>query len=85
MLIRKLTLRNFRNFKNCELEFSCDSEKNFTIILGQNTYGKTTLVKSFIWCLYRINLFEDKVLLNSDVADYLRPGATETAKVEVEL
>ena len=85
MLIRKITLRNFRNFKNCELELSCDSEKNFTIILGQNTYGKTTLVKSFIWCLYRINLFEDKVLLNSDVADYLRPGATETAKVEVEL
>lgn len=85
MLIRKITLRNFRNFKNCEIELSCDPEKNFTIILGQNTYGKTTLVKSFIWCLYRINLFDDKVLLNSDVADYLRPGATETAKVEVEL
>lgn len=85
MLIRKISLRNFRNFKNCEIEFSCDPEKNFTIILGQNTYGKTTLVKSFIWCLYRINLFDDKILLNSDVADYLRPGATETAKVEVEL
>lgn len=85
MLIRKIALRNFRNFKNCKIELSCDPEKNFTIILGQNTYGKTTLVKSFIWCLYRINLFDDKVLLNSDVADYLRPGATETAKVEVEL
>lgn len=85
MLIRKITLRNFRNFKNCEIEFSCDPEKNFTIILGQNTYGKTTLVKSFIWCLYRINLFDDKILLNSDVADSLRPGAIETAKVEVEL
>lgn len=85
MLIRKIALRNFRNFKNCEIEFSCDSEKNFTIILGQNTYGKTTLVKSFIWCLYRINLFDDKILLNSDVADFVRPGSTETAKVEVEL
>lgn len=85
MLIRKIALRNFRNFKNCEIEFSCDPEKNFTIILGQNTYGKTTLVKSFIWCLYRLNLFDDKILLNSDVADYLRPGAIETARVEVEL
>lgn len=85
MLIRKITLRNFRNFKNCEIEFSCDPEKNFTIILGQNTYGKTTLVKSFIWCLYRQNLFDDKVLLNSDVADYLRPGTIEIARVDVEL
>ena len=85
MLIRRIALRNFRNFKNCVIEFSCDSEKNFTIILGQNTYGKTTLVKSFIWCLYRVNLFDDKMLLNSDVADKLRPGVSETAKVEVEL
>ena len=85
MLIRKITLRNIRNFKNNEIEFSCDPNKNFTIILGQNTYGKTTLVKSFIWCLYRINLFDDKILLNSDVADNLRPSASEEAKVEVEL
>lgn len=85
MLIRKLTLRNYRNFKNCEIQFSCDADKNFTIVLGQNTYGKTTLVKSFIWCLYRINLFDDKILLNSDVVDSLRPGLDETAKVEIEL
>ena len=68
-----------------QLADKIDFKKNFTIILGQNTYGKTTLVKSFIWCLYRQNLFDDKILLNSDVADYLRPGAIETAKVEVEL
>ena len=86
MLIRKISLRNFRNFKNSEIEFSCDSDKNFTIILGQNTYGKTTLVKSFIWCLYRINLFDDKILLNSDVADSMRPNSEpQTAKVEVVL
>lgn len=85
MLIRKLSLRNFRNFKNCDLEFSCDSDKNFTIILGQNTYGKTTLVKSFIWCLYRQNLFDDKILLNSDIADSMTPGDSKEAKVELEL
>lgn len=85
MQIRKLSLYNFRNFKKCELEFSTDPEKNFTIILGQNTFGKTTLVKSFIWCLYRINLFDDKVLLNSDVADYLGQNKSETVKVEIEL
>ncbi len=85
MEIKKLKLKNFRNFKNCEIEFSCDKEKNFTIILGQNTFGKTTLVKSFIWCLYRINLFNDKILLNNDVANSLRTGNSETASVEIEL
>lgn len=85
MLIRKLSLRNFRNFKNCDIDFSCDPKKNFTIILGQNTFGKTTMVKSFIWCLYRLNLFEDKILLNSDVADNLKPGGNETSSVILEL
>lgn len=85
MIIRKISLLNFRNFKNCKLEFSCDPNKNFTIILGQNTYGKTTLVKSFIWCLYKDNQFDDRVLLNSDVADAMTLGKTETVKVEIEL
>jgi len=85
MLIRKLTLRNFRNFKNCEIEFSCDPQKNITIVLGQNTYGKTTLVKSFIWCLYRENQFDDKILLNSDVAYSLLQSQEAYASVEVEL
>lgn len=85
MQIRKLTLRNFRNFKNAVIEFSCSKDKNFTIILGQNTYGKTTLVKSFIWCLYRINLFDDKILLNDDIADNLGINKNEDAKVELEL
>ncbi len=84
MLIRKMILNNFRNFKNTEINFSCDPKKKITIILGQNTYGKTTLVKAFIWCLYKINLFEDKILLNSDISDYLLVGKEETAKVMVE-
>ncbi len=85
MIIRKISLTNFRNFRNCKLEFSCDPNKNFTIILGQNTFGKTTLVKSFIWCLYKDNLFDDKVLLNSDIVDNMTIGQTETVKVEIEL
>lgn len=85
MLIRKISLKNFRNFKNCEINFSCDKEKNFTIILGQNTYGKTTLINAFIWCLYKVNQFKNKTLLNSDVADSMMTDETETVKVEVEL
>lgn len=83
MQIQKIKLRNFRNFKKCDIEFSCDKDKNFTIILGQNTFGKTTLVKAFIWCLYRVNLFDNKILLNSDVAATM--ASSETCTVEIEL
>ena len=83
MQIQKIKLSNFRNFKKCEIEFSCDKEKNFTIVLGQNTFGKTTLVKAFIWCLYRTNLFDNKILLNSDVAASMT--ANEKCSVEIEL
>lgn len=83
MQIQKIKLLNFRNFKKCEIEFSCDKEKNFTIVLGQNTFGKTTLVKAFIWCLYRTNLFDNKILLNSDVAASMTTN--EKCSVEIEL
>ena len=83
MQIQKIKLRNFRNFKKCDIEFSCDKDKNFTIILGQNTFGKTTLVKAFIWCLYRVNLFDNKILLNSDVATTMT--SPENCSVEIEL
>ncbi len=85
MLLRKIKLKNFRNFKNCEIEFSCDPDKNFTIVLGKNTYGKTTLIKAFLWCLYRENLFVNKSLLNSDVERYMSPGEIQTVSVELEL
>ena len=62
MEIRSIKLINFRQFKNVEVEFSCDKEKNVTVIVGNNTSGKTTMVKAFIWGLYRINTFDDKIL-----------------------
>ena len=47
MLIKKLVLNNFRQFKGKqELSFSCDPEKNVTILLGDNTFGKTTISSS---------------------------------------
>ncbi|MEG0978328.1 MAG: AAA family ATPase, partial [Bacilli bacterium] len=85
MLITKISLTNFRNFKNSEILFSCNPEKSFTIILGQNTYGKTTLVKSFIRCLYKNNNFNDKILLNKDVADSMPINSEKQVIVEIEL
>ena len=74
MILSKFSLINFRQFKNVELEFSQNENMPFTIITGGNTYGKTTLVKAFLWCLYGDKNFNDKILLNKDVADAMYNG-----------
>ena len=71
MLIRSLRYKNFRQFKGeNKIEFSCDPEKNVTIILGDNTFGKTTLLQMFNWCFYGKAIFNDNpdFLLNLELA-----------------
>jgi DNA sulfur modification protein DndD len=47
-----LKLRNFRQFRDAEIEFSRNPDKNVTVIHGQNGSGKTTLRNAFLWVLY---------------------------------
>lgn len=83
MELTKITIDNFRQFKHAEIDFSIEDDKPFTIILGSNTYGKTTLIRAFLWCLYGKNDFNDKKLLNKDVADNLQNS--QEAEVVVSL
>ena len=56
MLIKKLKLKNFRQYiGEQEIQFSTDREKNVTVLIGVNTSGKTTLVRAFEWILYNTN------------------------------
>lgn len=79
MLIRRLTLHNFRQYIGTqEIEFSTDCEKNVTVLIGVNTSGKTTLIRAFEWILYNKNDFDDKNLLNKNVADSMQLGDTQS-------
>ena len=79
MLIKKLTLHNFRQYVGTqEIEFSTDKEKNVTVLIGVNTSGKTTLIRAFEWILYNKNEFDDKNLLNKNVADNMQVGETQS-------
>lgn len=70
MIINKLEMYNFRQYIGLqEVEFSTDSERNVTVLIGVNTSGKTTIIRAFEWCLYGKNGFEDTVLLNSEVRE----------------
>ena len=86
MLIKTLRMENFRQFQGTtKIDFSCDPEKNVTIILGDNTFGKTTLLQAFNWCFYgKVNFdMNPEFLLNYDLAEEMRNG--DQKKVEVEI
>lgn len=87
MLLESLRLRNFRQYKGEQyITFSCDSQKNVTVILGDNTYGKTTLLQAFNWCFYStVMLPSPDALLNYDVAASLREGDSSEVEVEIKL
>lgn len=52
MKIKQMTLKNFRQFEDMNIDFSTDKEKNVNIILAENSTGKTTLMQAIKWCLY---------------------------------
>lgn len=87
MIISKIVLENFRQYKSkCLFCFSVDPQKNVTVITGDNTCGKTTLVQAFIWCLYGTSEFKDKIMLNAEVLDELKEltaGAIKECSVRV--
>lgn len=86
MIIKSITLSDFRQFKEKNvIEFSTDSEKNVTIVLGRNTSGKTTLVQAFNWCLYENTNFKTKELLNSQVAAEIPYGGAVEVYVQIVL
>lgn len=86
MILKSIQMINFRQFKNEKIEFSTDDDKKLTVILGDNTTGKTTLVKAFLWCLYQENNFGTKILLNNDVLEEMSYGnGKKETKVIVEL
>jgi DNA sulfur modification protein DndD len=54
MMIKSIQFSNFGCYKDTHqlINFSTDTEKNVTVILGDNKSGKTTIVHAFLWCLY---------------------------------
>lgn len=86
MLIKSLKMQNFRQFKGTTaVNFSCDPNQNVTIILGDNTFGKTTLLQAFNWCFYETVMFDNNpdFLLNLEMANGMMNGDSETVSVEI--
>lgn len=88
MLLRKIKYHNFRPFygdQEVDLTPVDNNDANVIVILGDNTFGKSTFVLSFIWCLYgesRFNRPND--ILNKKVEAKMSFSQQETASVEIE-
>ena len=87
MLLKRIELENFRQFRNKQsIDFSTDSEKNVTIIMAENGVGKTTLAQAFQWVLYsNTDGFRNRSLLNLKEEQKLDVGASKTVRVSLDL
>ena len=89
MKFKSITLHDFMRYKGENtLHFSTDPEKNVTVVLGGNTYGKTTLAQAFRWGLYETfnetnyTKKKDIVILNNEViADMTMTSVKEASEV----
>ena len=84
MIIKQIKMTNFRQYKNEKLIFATDPKENVTVIIGDNTNGKTTLVCSFIWCLYK-EFGLTGPILNAEVAKEMAEGEETFAEVQMDL
>ena len=90
MKFKSITMENFMRYKGVNtIEFSCDPGKNVTVVLGDNTVGKTTIAQAFRFGLYgAVNMekwknADDYQLLNNDVLAFM--DADSKAAVAVRL
>ena len=60
MIVKSMSIENFRPYKGpVSIEFA-RGEKNVTIIQGRNDAGKTSFINAFTWCLYDKEPFRDE-------------------------
>lgn len=87
MIIKKLSLYNFRQFQGEQtIEFSNDENQNITLILGDNTSGKTTLLQAFLWVFYGKANFKSKdALLNAQAAQSMIALQKDTEELLVSI
>lgn len=76
--IKSIELKNFRPYEDVTIEFSQDKTKSFTIIEGNNSAGKTSLINAMYWCLYGqeqfLNVGEGKPIPNQNILNKTKVG-----------
>ncbi len=85
MLIKRLELLNFRQFRKSEIVFAEDETKNVTVVMGENGAGKTTLAQAIQWVLYGETAFNVKEVINRGVRQHMSSGESIMVSVTLEV
>ena len=88
MIIKSITLNDFfRVYGEIKIICSTDSEKNVTVIKGDNGTGKTTMLSAFHWAFYGdvIEPLTTNEMLNKRKRSELNENEIGTASVKIEL
>lgn len=85
MIIKSITLKNFRQFIDTTIEFATNAEKNITVVMGDNGTGKTTLAQAFQWALYGGTSFQIREVINRVVREQMTMGQPKTVSVSIEI
>lgn len=83
MLIKRIDIINFRQFKKAVIEFSTDSKKNVTLITEENCSGENTLSEIISWVLYDDTEFNAKEIINREIKESMQPGDIVTVMVRL--
>lgn len=90
MKFESITIHNFMRYKGTNrIDFSCDDRKNVTVVLGDNTVGKTTIAQAFRWGLYGKIMAsagkgkQEYQLLNNDILELMDANSRASVRVEV--
>ena len=85
--IKSVELKNFRPYEDVKIDFSQDKKKSFTIIEGNNSAGKTSLINAMYWCLYGqeqfINIGEGKPIPNQNILNRISVGESCESSVTI--
>lgn len=89
MILEKVKIQNYRQYRDVEIEFAKGEDGNFTIIKGDNGTGKTTMLNALSWCLYgeEIHNYGDDSsmsICNNKTAFLAKQGQRITVSVEME-
>ena len=85
--IKRVELKNFRPYEDVKIDFSQDKKKSFTIIEGNNSTGKTSLINAMYWCLYGkeqfLNVGEGKPIPNQNILNNISVGNSCESSVTI--
>ncbi|MFD0824437.1 AAA family ATPase [Neobacillus sp. M.A.Huq-85] len=85
MLLHEIKLKNFRQyFQEQGIEFSRSSNRNVTVIHGENGSGKTALLNAFSWCFYgKLDLPNAKDIINEHAVKVVEPNKEVECSVSI--